>query len=47
MKDSYWIYIKDNMLLSVMFVIEVGLIPFYNINGAYERAKNKMTTEYE
>ena len=45
MKDSYWIFLKDNMLLSVMFVIEIGLIPFYSINGAYERAKQKMDTE--
>jgi len=45
MKDSYWIYLKDNMVFSVIFVIEIGLIPFHNINGAYERAKQKMEAD--
>jgi hypothetical protein len=45
MKDSTWICIKDTMLLSVLFVIEVGLIPFHELNKAYERTKKKMNTE--
>lgn len=45
MKDSYWIYMKDNMVFSGLFVIEVGLIPFYNINCAYERTKQKMEAD--
>lgn len=45
MKDSYWIYMKDNMVFSGLFVIEVGLIPFYSINGANERTKQKMEAD--
>jgi len=45
MKDSYWVYMKDNMLFSVSFIIEVGMIPFYTINSAYERTKQKMEAD--
>jgi hypothetical protein len=45
MKDSTWICIKDTMLLSVLFVIEVGLIPFHELNQSYYRAKKKMDTK--
>jgi hypothetical protein len=41
MKDSYWEYVKDNALFSVLFIMEVGLIPFYEVNQAYQRTKNK------
>jgi hypothetical protein len=44
LSSAMWIEIfngvKDNMVFSVLFVIEVGLIPFYSINTAYERTKN-------
>jgi hypothetical protein len=42
MKDSAWEYIKDCGLFSVHFVIEIGLIPFHELNNVYKRAKNKM-----
>jgi hypothetical protein len=45
MKDSAWVYIKDKMLLSILLVMEVGLIPFHEINQAYCRAKKKMDTD--
>ena len=45
MKDSAWVYIKDQMTLSVLLIIEIGLIPFHELNEAYERAKKKMDTE--
>jgi hypothetical protein len=41
MKDSNWIYIKDCALFSMLFIMEVGLIPFYEIDQAYQRTKNK------
>ena len=41
MKDSYWTYMKDSALFSMLFIMEVGLIPFYEINQAYKRTKNK------
>jgi hypothetical protein len=45
MKDSAWVYIKDQMTLSVLLIMEIGLIPFHELNEAYERAKKKMDTE--
>jgi len=45
MKDSVWVYIKDQMSLSVLLIMEIGLIPFHQVNEAYERAKKKMDTE--
>lgn len=42
MKDSAWIYVKDQMTLSVLFIMEIGLIPFHELNQAYYRAKQKM-----
>jgi NADH:ubiquinone oxidoreductase subunit 2 (subunit N) len=44
MKDSAWVYVKDKMLLSVLLVMEIGLIPFHEVNDAYYRAKKKMDT---
>ena len=41
MKDSYWTYMKDSALFSILFIMEVGLIPFYEIDQAYKRTKNK------
>lgn len=45
MKDSAWIYIKDQMTLSVLLIIEISLIPFHEVNQAYYRAKKKMDSE--
>jgi hypothetical protein len=45
LKDSVWVYIKDQMTLSVLLIMEIGLIPFHQVNQAYERAKKKMDTE--
>ena len=45
MKDSAWVYIKDQMTLSVLLIIEDGLIPFHELNQAYYRAKQKMDTD--
>jgi len=42
MKDSAWVYIKDCALFSTHFIIEVGLIPFHEINDAIERARKKL-----
>ena len=41
MKDSKWTYIKDCVLFSMMFIVEIGLIPIYELNQAYQRTKNK------
>lgn len=45
MKDSYWTYIKYCALFSILFIMEVGLIPFYEIDQAYKRTKNKTKTK--
>ena len=42
MKDSTWTYVKDCALFSTHFVIEVGLIPIHEINGAFERTRKKL-----
>jgi hypothetical protein len=45
MKDSFWIYVKDCMLFSTHFIIEITLIPIHEMNDAYKRAEKKMDIE--
>ena len=45
MKDSAWIYIKDNILAPVLFVVEFSVMPLYNINKPQKRKyKNNKRT---
>ena len=42
MKDSTWIYIKDSLLVPVLFVMDFTFTPLYNINKPQKRKyKNK------
>jgi hypothetical protein len=41
MKDSNWIYVKDCAKFSMVFIIEIALIPIYELNEAYQRTINK------